>query len=806
LIGEYIYECIGVDVYIHIKRRKRKNRGWYCFQGDFDQKKIKMSAIGHTQAPQAVKKLVIKPLKARSLPADFEQQQWGKLRDAIKAVQSAQPVATSLEELYRAVEDMCLHKLAPRLYDLLYAELDSHAASTATTLAEWTATSGHHFLTKLSSTWKQYCEQTLLTRQIFLYLDRTHILTSNNTLSGTRSIYDLGLTLFRSHIAQRPDIEHVAIKGILSLIGSERQGEAIDRQLARDIVDMFASLGIYEGQLQQPVLDASIRHYTAEGQTLTVSLEVPAYLVHVEKRLEEEHDRCDTYLKPVTRKALVGATETCLLLQHVASLLERGLEPLIDAAADAEHTTAEETRYDDLARMYRLCGRIKALEALKASFKSYIRKAGSALVLDEEKDAEMIRSLLQLKSMLDGIIKGPFQGNLSFNTALKDAFEHFINQRANRPAELLAKHLDAVMRGSLHKGIMSSKAEDEIEPSIDAALVLFRFIQGKDTFEAFYKKDLARRLLLNRSVSIDAEKMCISKLKAECGSQFTNKLEGMFKDVDLSHDVMNAFKSGTTATAATTTTTTTNAQLASVAPGLDMSVHVLTSGFWPTYPILECTLPDELAAAQKVFMDFYLSKHQGRRLVWHNSLGTCVIKAKFDGGAKELSVSLFQAAVLSLFNDTDTMSFKDIATATKLEDKELRRTLQSLACGRERVLLKSPKGKDVEDDDVFSFNNDYTSRLYRVKINTIQLKETPEEQKKTNDAVLQDRQYQIDAAIVRIMKTRKTLSHKLLVNELMIQLKFPLQSSDLKKRIESLIDREYLERDAESKDIYIYLA
>ena len=46
------------------------------------------------------------------------------------------------------------------------------------------------------------------------------------------------------------------------------------------------------------------------------------------------------------------------------------------------------------------------------------------------------------------------------------------------------------------------------------------------------------------------------------------------------------------------------------------------------------------------------------------------------------------------------------------------------------------------------------------------------------------------------MKTRKTLSHKLLVSELMVQLKFPVRGADLKKRIESLIDREYLERDS----------
>ena len=60
---------------------------------------------------------------------------------------------------------------------------------------------------------------------------------------------------------------------------------------------------------------------------------------------------------------------------------------------------------------------------------------------------------------------------------------------------------------------------------------------------------------------------------------------------------------------------------------------------------------------------------------------------------------------------------------------------------------------------------------------------------------------QIDAAIVRVMKTRKTLSHKLLVSELMQMLKFPIKASDLKKRIESLIDREYLERDAENPNV-----
>jgi len=61
-------------------------------------------------------------------------------------------------------------------------------------------------------------------------------------------------------------------------------------------------------------------------------------------------------------------------------------------------------------------------------------------------------------------------------------------------------------------------------------------------FEAFYKKDLAKRLLLSKSASLDAEKSMIAKLKTECGSNFTNKLEGMFKDIDSSKDLMVRFK------------------------------------------------------------------------------------------------------------------------------------------------------------------------------------------------------------------------------------------------------------------------
>jgi hypothetical protein len=54
-----------------------------------------------------------------------------------------------------------------------------------------------------------------------------------------------------------------------------------------------------------------------------------------------------------------------------------------------------------------------------------------------------------------------------------------------------------------------------------------------------------------------------------------------------------------------------------------------------------------------------------------------------------------------LFNDAQKLSFQDIKDSTGIEDKELRRTLQSLACGKVRVLLKV--GDDYMHHDICVF-------------------------------------------------------------------------------------------------------
>ncbi|KAM7505971.1 hypothetical protein LguiB_004875 [Lonicera macranthoides] len=720
--------------------------------------------------PQPAKKLVIKLLKAKpTLPTNFEENTWATLKSAISAIFLKQPDPCDLEKLYQAVNDLCLHKMGGSLYQRIEKECESHI-STALQSLVGQSEDLMVFLSLVEKCWQDFCDQMLMIRGIALYLDRTYVKQTPNV----RSLWDMGLQLFRKHLSLASEVEHKTVFGLLKMIESERKadnmdymesiryrlGEAVDRTLLNHLLKMFTALAIYVESFEKPFLERTSEFYAAEGT-----------------RLHEEHDRCLLYLDTSTRKPLVATAERQLLERHISAILDKGFMMMMDG-----------NRIEDLQRMHLLFSRVNALESLRQALSSYIRRTGQVLIMDEEKDKDMVSSLLEFKASLDTIWEKSFAKNEAFSNTIKDAFEHLINLRQNRPAELIAKFLDEKLRAG-NKGT----SEEELEGILDKVLVLFRFIQGKDVFEAFYKKDLAKRLLLGKSASIDAEKSMISKLKTECGSQFTNKLEGMFKDVELSKEINESFKQSSQA----------RTKLPS---GIELSVHVLTTGYWPTYPPMDVRLPHELNVYQDIFKEFYLSKYSGRRLMWQNSLGHCVLKAEFPRGKKELAVSLFQTVVLMLFNDAQKLSFQDIKDATSIEDKELRRTLQSLACGKVRVLLKNPKGRDVEDDDSFVFNDGFTASLYRLKVNAIQMKETVEENTSTTERVFQDRQYQVDAAIVRIMKTRKVLSHTLLITELFQQLKFPIKPADLKKRIESLIDREYLERDKNNPQIYNYLA
>lgn len=90
-------------------------------------------------------------------------------------------------------------------------------------------------------------------------------------------------------------------------------------------------------------------------------------------------------------------------------------------------------------------------------------------------------------------------------------------------------------------------------------------------------------------------------------------------------------------------------------------------GIWPSYTNAEINIPKDLASQLDIFKEFYMSKHNGRCLTWQHSLDTCVIRAEFSCGKKELAVSLYQALVLLLFDHgKDSLTYQEIVQSTNI--------------------------------------------------------------------------------------------------------------------------------------------
>ncbi|KAL7008349.1 hypothetical protein EMMF5_002078 [Cystobasidiomycetes sp. EMM_F5] len=754
---------------------------------------------------QQSRKLVIKNAKAGPSVAATQNYANSAISTLIRAVRAIladppEPTPESLQSLYDLCEGLvgsalpssssgsAKSNVAQNLYDRLRIEIERKVGEYATVLRKGESNDGEAWLSQLNTIWKSFNEKMLLVRSVLLYLDRTYVLASPDLLS----IWDLGVDIFRQSIIADNDIGGRVTRELLQLINRERDGGSISQFLLTTLVNLLVTISatVHATIFVSPFIEASMAYYQAEGTRLigeigsgeNTSMTYPKYLNHVKKRLVEEGERCDVVIGTGVKDAALDVVEKSLIGAHVPSLLENGLPLLL-----------REVRIDDLKTMYTLLDKVSALDKLKAAFGGYVKSHGTSIVSDAAKDDSMVDSLIEFRNSTSRIIREAFNDDSEFARVSRDAFSVFINARQNKPAEMIAKFIDAKMRAG--NKVMSDEAFEETS---QAVLGLFRYCQGKDIFEAFYKKDFAKRLLLNRSASSDAEKNMLLKLKEECGAGFTAKLETMAKDIDLSSDIMNAYRSALPPESAADST---------------INVNILTAGNWPTYTKLPCRVPADMQKELDRFTAFYKNKHAGRSLAWVHGLDHCAIRADFKagkgGGRKELNVSLTQALVILLFNYTDEdrkLGYKEIMAQTGLESKELARTLQSLACAKYKILTKHPKGRDVNETDEFSFNANFTDDKYRIRINQIQVKETVEEQRDTEQRVLLDRQSHLQLVIVRILKSRKTIKHTELIMEVVNSLKerFRVDPPEIKKAIDSLIDRDYMERNG--RDAYNYVA
>lgn len=641
------------------------------------------TAIGPHTSP---KRLSVKGLRhvPKPDPDEYYNTVWKQLEVSLTAIFADEKLPYSNEELYRGVEIVCRQGKAKDLFEKLGEKCRGNVLHVKEKLDQMSGSDNAVIvLQSVVQAWSRWNKQLETLRSIFFYLDRSFLLHS----PLLPSIDEMGIKEFCTNIFMPEPLQSKILQGACDLLGAARNRDetARDDCLYRDAIKMFHSLAVYTQCFEPRLMSESQQYYASWAEKTLSATDLAGYVENCVKLIDQEMHRCDNFgLDQTTKKALEQYLEDIMVDQRQTRLL------LVEDIGDLLAKDISGT----MPQLYSLLQRRRLGEKLRPAFEAFIIKQGSEIVFDEEREQEMVMRLLEFKKKLDLILEQSFQRHEALGHTLREAFETFINKSKRssmtwgtdnpKPGEMIAKYVDMVLKGGT-KAVRTSgvgtedapKAPDnenqegesededvEISKQLDQVLDLFRFVHGKAVFEAFYKRDLARRLLLGRSASSDAEKSMLTRLKSgtlqsnstpiditdehlECGAGFTHNLEQMFKDIELAREEISSFN----AMLEERQTKTTN---------FDLNVNVLSSSAWPSYPALTINIPESVLKATASFEQHYKMKHSGRKLEWKHALAHCQLKAIFPKGSKEIVVSCFQAVILTAFNKTDSMSYLDL--------------------------------------------------------------------------------------------------------------------------------------------------
>ena len=743
------------------------------------------------------------------------------------------------------------------------------------------------------------------------------------------STFDLGLVLFYRTVVSHPSIGPALREALLETITASRRGEPVDQTTLREALNMLVTLGVgsshvYEEIFERPILEQTELFYRLESGEALVTDTVPHYLQRADDRMREEKRRARYFPSgSTTGKKLAGMLKRCWIADNAVALVEsetgaaallrdRRLDDLrlmfglleevpdaidwdmpavvreapkrtptapvpaassssaasVTSGATSSSSSGSGSAAEGDQGVERVRRRHTPLDMLREMMRFQVMHQGRRLVqeADEAKDpSELVQRLLELQAHYDGIVQEAFKRSAPFVRALKESFEWFVNLDTK-----CAQSLSLFLDGQFRKGFFHATPA-AIEQTLNGVIVIFRFLRDKDVFESFYKTHLQKRLLTGRSISDEAERAMIAKLKAECGVQFTSKFEGMFADLTLSRVHIQDYKrhlaeesgrggaSSSSLSASSLSASGAAVRAGSRFVGVPMDATVLTMVHW-SVPVGSdvCLLPPECALATKHFQDWYLRDHSGRRLRWNLAQGSADVRMLFTSTRFELRVTTYQMCILQLFNRAPSastaaylrgpkaaaddggcwaLSLREIREGTHIPEEDLRRHLISLTTPRAPILVRVRPPRAVasssaapaagtwvdggvagEGDALFALNAAFKSPKLKIAVPLVTLNApagagrsaAPGEglEKGVPEHVQTSRCNMMDAAIVRIMKARKTMDHASLVAETtrQLQVRFHPSVVEIKKRIESLLERDYLERDDADSRKYHYVA
>lgn len=412
--------------------------------------------------------------------------------------------------------------------------------------------------------------------------------------------------------------------------------------------------------------------------------------------------------------------------------------------------------------------------------------------------------------------------------------------------------------------INKSLSESEIDEKLTLSIIVFKYIDDKDIFQKFYSKNMARRLIFSQLASMEAEESMINKLKQVCGYEFTAKLHRMFTDIGVSNELRESFnqylrlqstqlgisfsiyvlQAGSWPLGQSPVTSFKLPEiLLNSVNAFEKYYYSRFNGRVLTWLYHHCTadlklcytVKKQYSVSMQTFHAAILLLFETNDELTHEEISKAT-QLSDDQLNKHLQGLLEAKILLIVGNNCSEVGQQSLLAnigsatpATSVTTTTINSSITASAPLSSSSTTTST-GHSKQPDDVsgassapqYSFtpstkirlNLEFSFKKTKLKISVVQrdtqyqqIREQNESEQ-THSSIDEDRKLYIQAAIVRIMKSRKSAKHNQLIQEVIGLTKnhFLPSVPMIKKCIEILIEKQYLERKVNATDEYKYVA
>ncbi|KAJ6232572.1 cullin [Anaeramoeba flamelloides] len=730
---------------------------------------------------------------------------------------------------YKEIYSHIVKGTQKQLYEYSKKEIQKHTKKLANFIDDLTT---NNFLIIFNLNWKKYSLKIDSLQQIFSILDLNYL-----KKRKSKPLYRFCLDLWKKFVfdetkPQKLKVLENLVDLLIEQIHKERNGEKIDPQIIRSLLNMFMRISykteIYEKWFEKPFLDSTKKLFQSKSLKMMESNTLSNYFRKVELIYLEENKRVDLYLPGLIR----GKLKTL-----VADIFIRNQFEKIKNSETSPSWMIKNYKKDELKIVYLFLKRINEKKWLIDEFINVLNREGGDLVNKYAKNKtsfekyQTTKDIMNLRLKINSIIKDSFKNDHDFINRGDKCFHQFLNGDSN-----VAKNLPLFMDYQIK--YLNKKKINEIKAILSIFAEILKFINDKDLFQKYYEFYLSRRLIKNYK----SEKLIIKQIQSKSWSLLTLKMEDMFNGVDQSKKEFQDF-------CLYLDKVRQNGECVKGGEQILFKPYIMKRSIWPKILNFNLNLSPMLEESVNIFKKYYCTKYTNRLLSWQFNVGLSEIEYTLQAPKEMMSVEISEEEAQDGGAGIDDIKTENLKKGTKESsfttfslvvstiqmvvllafNNNLNQNMLSYSCKQLRKMINIPfyclkdafigliskktpilkrikfiSENKIHDQDIFTLNTDFFSSEKKIKVKNV-VQTIPDTQHNAIDKKIGiQRDVLIECEIVQIMKKRKNIPSKDLISLVLqsLQPKFKPTVSMIEQRIRNLIDREYLKKDL---NIIVYI-